>query len=66
MSWSWREDERTRGVLNLGHPLLTTTLAQQDSSGRGMRKNVSADWLSSVRTSKKCTCSGIALDLIGL
>jgi hypothetical protein len=52
-------------VLNLRNTLITSAFAEQDSGSGSMGKNVTADWLTSVCTSKESTGSGIALDLVG-
>lgn len=52
--------------MDLGHALLAATLAEENSSRRGVRKDVAPNRLATVSTSKEGTGAWVALDLIGL
>lgn len=56
---------QTRGVLDLRNTLVTTTLAKQNTSSRGMGKNVTTDGFATVSTGEQSTGSGVALHLVG-
>jgi hypothetical protein len=58
--------EGTRGILNLGNSLLTTTLPKKHASGRSMSKNMSTDRLAAISTSKERAGTGVTLDLVCL
>jgi hypothetical protein len=55
----------TRGVLDLRHTLVTTALAQQDTGGRRVGKNVTTDGLTAIGTGEEGGRSRVRLDLVG-
>jgi hypothetical protein len=54
---TWRVDD-------FSHTFFTTTLAEEDASGRCMSEHVAANWLAPVHTRKECTGSWVRLDLV--
>jgi len=56
----------TRRILYLGYPLIATPFAEQNPRCRGVREDVTTDWLAAVSTGEKSAGTGIALDLVGL
>ena len=56
----------TRGILNLRHALVTTSLAEQHTSRRSMGEDVPANGFAAIGTSEECAGSGVGLDLVCL
>ena len=56
----------TWGVLNLGHSLFATALAEKNSGCRGVGQDMASDWLATVCAGEESTGTRVALDLIRL